>query len=1409
MIGRSKSNSKKLILSLLFFAGIVSALFSQTTINGIINQYGHVTGIGTDYVIVPDPIQFAQFAAPDTVLLIQMKGARIYSTEDVSFGSPENSYGKPGKHEFLIIQSVEVATNKIIFRNNINNAFNVDGALQIIKVPSYNSAVVDISDLTCASWDSTSKTGGVLTMIVGRTLLLNKNIVVSGNGFIGGAISSGTGLCIESDAVNLDKFVYNSSFTNSGFKGESLVTRGYLAAGDYPPIYPEYAKGKGANLTGGGGGNGRFSGGGGGANYGAGGKGGLENNDCAPLYGRSDGGRGGKQLKITAYDGDIFLGGGGGSSTYLGGPTSSPGGNGAGIVIIICDTLKGNGKSILAEGFSTTPATLNAGSGGGGAGGSVAIYLQSFSTSAITISANGGKGGNNAGQFGEGGGGGGGLIKISNITIPAIVTRNVFPGGKGTGPVSPTAGNGAIGGVITTFVPLLNGFLFNSIRSSVTGDQVDSICSNVIPKEINGTLPVGGSGFYTYLWQKSYNFLGPEINIPLSNLVNYLPSATEADTVWFRRIVQDDVTLLTDTSKWVEIRVQTAVAGNLVGKDTTICYNQNPISLIPLNTGPSNGNGSYAYRWVQNLTNANWDTSPDATGTIINPGYDPPALTNTTYYKRVVISGRCIDYSPAVTITVLPLITGNITTRPDSVICEGSLFNNLGASAAGGGDLIYKYQWQDSIASSVWKPAVGTNINTTYVPDTSTFSVIEQRFLRRVVFSGPDSVCKSGSLPILLTRYHKIKNNSILADQTICSGIPPASLSGSTPVQGSGVYTFAWQDSSTVSSWITRGTTDFSFPPPALTDTTWYRRIVNSSKCTNTSLSVRIDVHRPILNNNISLLAGGLTDTTICNGQVPHLIKGTVATGGTDIPGDYAYQWLFSLNNITWNLVPVAGTGINYQPLSLTATSYFKRQVISGTCTVISSATITVTVLPLITNNIISANQIVCYNTVPLLLTGAPLAGGAGAGSYLFLWEESPDGTIWTAASGTNNSPAGSYLPPALTIPMKYKRTVTSGVNGCCTSISNVIDITIHPPLPTGAITSIADTTICEGSKVRLKISLTGVPNWNISYKENSANSPFIKIAGTDTTLLVSPVAGSALDLFTYSLFEVKDKFGCSATSLTGTRKADVYKVPVAYAGPDAMVCGPTVTLNAIRSAGTGIWYEQSVFKGTTETLTVTVDSTFSTGNDTHTYSWEETNWLCKNKDSVIITFYKRITSINAGADTTLFSFDNIIHMVADNVTKQTGETGLWTVVSGTGDFYPDTSNLAEVRNLSKGNNTFLWTITNGQCSRQDEVNIVVTELSIPEGFSPNNDPENYNNTFIIKGLDLPNQKAELIVINGAGTEVFSTSNRNEQVWTDWDGKNSNGHDLPEGTYYYLLKITSNGNDQVFKKSGFIVLKRY
>jgi gliding motility-associated-like protein len=194
---------------------------------------------------------------------------------------------------------------------------------------------------------------------------------------------------------------------------------------------------------------------------------------------------------------------------------------------------------------------------------------------------------------------------------------------------------------------------------------------------------------------------------------------------------------------------------------------------------------------------------------------------------------------------------------------------------------------------------------------------------------------------------------------------------------------------------------------------------------------------------------------------VPISFLGTTATGGTNIPGDYAYMWKYSTDNSVFTSVPSEGTGLNYSPPALTSTTYYKREVTSGKCTVISDP-LTVTVLPDITNNTISGIPMVCYSLIPGNITGGTLSGGSGA--YKYLWEQSTDGGVnWSHAVSTNSS--SDYQPPALTIATKYRRNVSSGLNDCCKSVSNSFDIGIDP-LPVSQINAGPDTMIFSVEKL-------------------------------------------------------------------------------------------------------------------------------------------------------------------------------------------------------------------------------------------------------------------------------------------------------------------------------------------------------
>jgi len=1008
---RHIARSFLLIIVLMSAFGGVNISGQTPLLTGQVNSYASVTTVGTDYVIADD---VAAFAVNDTVMVMQMSGVRINAGFDLE-GNYQNVIGTPGKYEIVIIQSVNTGTRRIDFSRVLLNSYDPQGKVQIVKVRSYRDAVVN-TQLSCQPWDSASVRGGVLVFLVKGVLTLNADINVAGTGFRGGIVSQGNGFCQASDD-SLRWESYSIWSHAAGYKGEGLGLR----TASNLSLYPAYMKGKGANLTGGGGGNGRYSGGGGGSNYGAGSVGDQElaPDVCGGLY---PGGRGG--FTISSYptlNTGVYMGGGGGASVYLTTPTTSAGANGGGIVIIHADTIVGNGRIITASGAAAlNNSAANAGAGGGGAGGSVIISTRFFQ-SAPVLSANGGNGGNNVNQNGAGGGGGGGLIWTAGA-FPGTAT---VTGGQGGVHSGGDPNRDGLPGLVRSNLNLpLNGFLFNEIYVAHNQHQLDSICEGMVPPKMTGTRPAGGSGTYTYQWQKSYdNSTWSDVT---GTSIDYTPTATESATLWFRRVVNDGAGII-DRSLPVQIIVHPRITGNFIGNDTTLCYNMDPEELYPLNSGPSGGTGLYFYKWEQSPDNVTWS---DAAGTGNAPAYNPQALTSTTYYQRVVNSGACTDISSPVTVTILPAITGNTVTA-DQTICEGTLFNNLSGSAPGGGAApTYTYQWMSSPDNTTWSPASGTNTGSNYDPQDDSPGTT---YYRRMVYSGPFNTCLSASNSVTLVSHPAITNNVIAADQTICEGTAPATIDGTVPANGAGpgTYVYQWMSSTDgVSFSNITGASSEDLPGTALSSDIWYRRRVNSSACNSTSNNIHITVDPRITGFAISLPPQG--HDTICTGTAPELLSGSPAGG----LGTYSYAWASSTDDV--NYTPLAATGSTYQPGTLTATTWFRRTVTSGACS--ESSVFRITVLPQITGNTISADQTICNTQSAAVLTGATLSGGDG--KYRYLWEsKDSQSPAWVTATGTSN--AATYQPSLLDETTQFRRSVFSGENNCCVSVSAPVTLTV------------------------------------------------------------------------------------------------------------------------------------------------------------------------------------------------------------------------------------------------------------------------------------------------------------------------------------------------------------------------------
>ncbi len=165
----------------------------------------------------------------------------------------------------------------------------------------------------------------------------------------------------------------------------------------------------------------------------------------------------------------------------------------------------------------------------------------------------------------------------------------------------------------------------------------------------------------------------------------------------------------------------------------------------------------------------------------------------------------------------------------------------------------------------------------------------------------------------------------------------------------------------------------------------------------------------------------------------------------------------------------------------------------------------------------------------------------------------------------------------------------------------------------------------------------------------------------------------------------------------------------VANAGQDQNICTSTAILSANNPQnGTGTW---TLVSGTgTVTEPGNPNTTVSgLGNGSNVFRWTISNLPCApSVDEVTISTTLSAITSNAGSDQTVCGTSG--QLIGNS--PGTG-TGLWTLVSGTGNITNPGGSVTSVTNLGPGENVFRWTITSGACPPStDEVSI--TSVSNP-----------------------------------------------------------------------------------------------
>ncbi|TCD08401.1 hypothetical protein EZ449_11125, partial [Pedobacter frigidisoli] len=311
----------------------------------------------------------------------------------------------------------------------------------------------------------------------------------------------------------------------------------------------------------------------------------------------------------------------------------------------------------------------------------------------------------------------------------------------------------------------------------------------------------------------------------------------------------------------------TNINGTITCDDAVVSINISPNVDSPVfNAGGTalrcQGTGTSSYTASATFATAiTFAISPNTAGTIstsvttINSSTNTAIATGTVTWAAnfsgnavitAVAAGSNGPKSTTFNVVVNPIIDNNIVTAAQT-ICTGTAPIALAGTLPTGGNGTYTYYWEQN-SSGTWVAAAGTNNTQNYTPGTLT----QTTQFRRTVTAG---VCAASVSPaVTITVNPLVGNNTIIADQTICTGTAPIALAGTLPTGGNGTYTYYWEQNSS-GTWVAAAGTNNTqnYTPGTLTQTTQFRRTVTAGVCAaSVSSAVTITVNPLVGNNTIT-----------------------------------------------------------------------------------------------------------------------------------------------------------------------------------------------------------------------------------------------------------------------------------------------------------------------------------------------------------------------------------------------------------------------------------------------------------------------------------------------------------------------------------------------------------------------------
>ncbi|MGQ7853818.1 PKD domain-containing protein [Pedobacter sp. WC2501] len=563
------------------------------------------------------------------------------------------------------------------------------------------------------------------------------------------------------------------------------------------------------------------------------------------------------------------------------------------------------------------------------------------------------------------------------------------------------------------------------------------------------------------------------------------------------------------------------------------------------------GNVGSVIQWESSIDGANW-TAINFTATT----YNYSGITKTTQFRAVVKSGGCSqEYSDVTTITVNPT-----PAKPTGISTINYCLNDPAAALSAVGSNL---KWYTT-------PPASTGFSLTAPTPATTLAATIKYYVTQTV-----NGCESLPLEITVKVNPPITNNVIASDQNICMGSTPSVLnqSGSALSGGSGTFAYQWQQSADGNSW-----TDIinenavSYQPGALNTNTYYRRVVKSLSCSSQSNPVKISVQGTLSNFQVS------ANQTICSGLQPDKLIGDVPLGGS---GTYTYTWEKSTASVSSGFTIITGeNAADYQPQTLTQTTYYRRITSSGSCSATSTVvTISVNPIPVIQ----SITDIITCNSS--LLPATVFQSNISGVNVGYTWAND-NVNIGLTASGTGNLPSFTTQNTSK-IPLLANITVipsyTSG-GKVCTGAATNFKITVLPGITTA---SLADITVCAGAQVPVNVlssdaaafaGSTVTYNWTVTGGTigltNGTGLQISAFNAVNNTALPITVSISVLPTYEYQ--------GKKCSGIAAVYKITVNPAPVInFSIPDQTICSSAtsvaVTLSSTTPGTSFSWNAQPV----------------------------------------------------------------------------------------------------------------------------------------------------------------------------------------------------------------------------------------